>query len=57
MFALKNRNAVCLRKNKVRDATNPIALRDEIESMLHKLFEPPAAKEGQAENLFETLGL
>ena len=41
----------------LRDAINPIALRDEIEEMLQKLFELPAAKEEQAENVFDTLGL
>ena len=41
----------------LRDATNPIILRREIEGMLLKLFELPAAKEGQTENIFDTLGL
>lgn len=41
----------------LRDATNPITLRREIEEMLQKLFELPAAKEGQTENIFDTLGL
>ncbi len=41
----------------LRDATNPISLRKEIEEMILKLFELPAAKEGQTENVFDTLGL
>ena len=41
----------------LRDAANPISLRREIEKMLLKLFELPAAKEGQTENIFDTLGL
>jgi hypothetical protein len=41
----------------LRDATNPIRLRKEIEEMLQKLFELPSAKEGETENIFHTLGL
>jgi hypothetical protein len=42
---------------KLRETTNPIRLRKEIEEMLQKLFELPAAREGQTENIFDTLGL
>ncbi len=41
----------------LRDATNPVILRNEIEEMLQKLFKLPVAKEGVTENIFDTLGL
>lgn len=41
----------------LRDATNPITLRKEIEDMLLKLFQLPSAKEEQTENVFDTMGL